>query len=120
MKGIVLSGGRGTRLYPATKAVSKQLIPLYDKPMVYYPIASLMQMGIRDILIVTTPRTRSAIATCCAMARSGGIHISYCRQPKPEGIAQALLLGRDFINGAPIAPHPRRQLHLRRRASTRA
>src|SRR5688572_12791690 len=99
MKGIVLSGGRGTRLYPATKAVSKQLIPLYDKPMVYYPIASLMQMGIRDILVVTTPEEEERYRHLLRDGAQWGIHISYCRQPKPEGIAQALLLGGDFIYG---------------------
>jgi glucose-1-phosphate thymidylyltransferase len=103
MKGIVLSGGRGTRLYPATKAVSKQLIPLYDKPMVYYPLATLMQMGIRDILVVTTPEDEERYANLLGDGQQWGIHISYCVQPRPEGIAQALLLGRDFINGDPIA-----------------
>src|SRR5512145_3177612 len=101
MKGIVLSGGRGTRLYPATKAVSKQLIPLYDKPMVYYPIASLMQMGIRDILVVTTPEDEERYRHLLGDGAQWGINISYCRQPKPEGIAQALLLGREFIAGEP-------------------
>jgi glucose-1-phosphate thymidylyltransferase len=103
MKGIVLSGGRGTRLYPATKAVSKQLIPLYDKPMVYYPLATLMQMGIREILVVTTPEDEERYRQLLGDGAQWGIHISYCRQPKPEGIAQALLLGRDFIDDAPIA-----------------
>ena len=99
MKGIVLSGGRGTRLYPATKAVSKQLIPLYDKPMVYYPLSILMQMGIRDILVVTTPEDEERYRLLLGDGRLWGINISFCRQPKPEGIAQALVLGRDFING---------------------
>ncbi|HET6622166.1 MAG TPA: glucose-1-phosphate thymidylyltransferase RfbA [Dongiaceae bacterium] len=103
MKGIVLSGGRGTRLYPATKAVSKQLIPLYDKPMVYYPLCTLMQMGIRDILVVTTPEDEDRYRHLLGGGDQWGIHISYCRQARPEGIAQALLLGRDFINGDPIA-----------------
>src|SRR5262245_9041242 len=103
MKGIVLSGGRGTRLYPATKAVSKQLIPLYDKPMIYYPLSTLMQMGIRDILVVTTPEDEERYRYLLGEGAQGGIQISYCRQPRPEGIAQALLLGRDFINGDPIA-----------------
>ncbi|HET6157025.1 MAG TPA: glucose-1-phosphate thymidylyltransferase RfbA [Dongiaceae bacterium] len=103
MKGIVLSGGRGTRLYPATKAVSKQLIPLYDKPMVYYPLATLMQMGIREILVVTTPEDEERYRHLLRDGAQWGISISYCRQPRPEGIAQALLLGRDFIDGAPIA-----------------
>lgn len=103
MKGIVLSGGRGTRLYPATKAVSKQLIPLYDKPMVYYPLATLMQMGIRDILIVTTPEDEGRYQHLLGNGEQWGIHFSYCRQPRPEGIAQALVLGRDFIDGHAIA-----------------
>jgi glucose-1-phosphate thymidylyltransferase len=103
MKGIVLSGGRGTRLYPATKAVSKQLIPLYDKPMIYYPLSTLMQMGIRDILVVTTPEDEERYRYLLGDGGQWGIHISYCRQPRPEGIAQALLLGQEFINGDPIA-----------------
>jgi glucose-1-phosphate thymidylyltransferase len=103
MKGIVLSGGRGTRLYPATLAVSKQLIPLYDKPMVYYPLATLMQMGIRDILVVTTPEDEERYRHLLGDGRQWGIRISYCRQARPEGIAQALVLGRDFIDGNPVA-----------------
>jgi glucose-1-phosphate thymidylyltransferase len=103
MKGIVLSGGRGTRLYPATKAVSKQLIPLYDKPMIYYPLATLMQMGIRDILVVTTPEDQDRYRQLLGNGRQWGIDISFCPQPRPEGIAQALLLGRDFLAGSPVA-----------------
>jgi glucose-1-phosphate thymidylyltransferase len=103
MKGIVLSGGRGTRLFPATKAVSKQLIPLYDKPMVYYPLATLMQMGIREVLVVTTPEDEERYRHLLGDGGQWGISISYCRQPKPEGIAQALILGRDFINDSPVA-----------------
>jgi glucose-1-phosphate thymidylyltransferase len=103
MKGIVLSGGRGTRLFPATKAVSKQLIPLYDKPMVYYPLATLMQMGIREVLVVTTPEDEERYRHLLGNGGQWGISISYCRQPKPEGIAQALILGRDFINDSPVA-----------------
>ncbi len=103
MKGIVLSGGRGTRLYPATKAVSKQLIPLYDKPMVYYPLATLMQMGIRDILVVTTPEDEERYRHLLGDGGQWGIAITYRVQPKPEGIAQALLLGREFIAGEPMA-----------------
>ena len=103
MKGIVLSGGRGTRLYPATKAVSKQLIPLYDKPMVYYPLATLMQMGIRDILIVTTPEDEERYRNLLGDGAQWGIQLSYCRQPRPEGIAQALLLGEEFIKDDSVA-----------------
>jgi glucose-1-phosphate thymidylyltransferase len=103
MKGIVLSGGRGTRLYPATKAVSKQLIPLYDKPMVYYPLATLMQMGIRDILVVTTPEDAERYRHLLGDGSQWGISITYRAQPRPEGIAQALLLGRDFLQNEPVA-----------------
>ncbi len=103
MKGIVLSGGRGTRLYPATKAVSKQLIPLYDKPMVYYPLTTLMQMGIRDLLVVTTPEDAERYRHLLGDGGQWGVSISYRAQPKPEGIAQALLLGRDFLGGEPVA-----------------
>ncbi len=103
MKGIVLSGGRGTRLYPATKAVSKQLIPLYDKPMVYYPLTTLMQMGIRDLLVVTTPEDAERYRHLLGDGSQWGIAISYRAQPRPEGIAQALLLGRDFLGGEPVA-----------------
>ena len=103
MKGIVLSGGRGTRLYPATKAVSKQLIPLYDKPMVYYPLTTLMQMGIRELLVVTTPEDAERYRHLLGDGSQWGIAISYRAQPKPEGIAQALLLGREFLGGEPVA-----------------
>ena len=103
MRGIVLSGGRGTRLYPATRAVSKQLIPLYDKPMVYYPLATLMQMGIREILVVTTPEDEERYRNLLGDGAQWGIQIAYCRQPRPEGIAQALLLGRDFIKDRSVA-----------------
>lgn len=102
MKGIVLSGGRGTRLYPATRAVSKQLIPLYDKPMVYYPLATLMQMGIRDVLVVTTPEDAERYRYLLGDGQQWGVDISFLAQPRPEGIAQALLLGRDFLSGSPV------------------
>ena len=103
MKGILLAGGAGTRLHPLTLVISKQLLPIYNKPMVYYPIASLMQMGIRDILVVTTPEDEERYRHLLRDGAQWGISLSYCRQPKPEGIAQALLLGRDFIDGAPVA-----------------
>lgn len=103
MKGIVLSGGRGTRLYPATKAVSKQLIPLYDKPMVYYPLSTLMQMGVRDILVVTTPEDEERYRQLLGDGTQWGVHLSYRSQPRPEGIAQALLVGRDFIKDDAVA-----------------
>jgi glucose-1-phosphate thymidylyltransferase len=103
MKGIVLSGGRGTRLYPATKAVSKQLIPLYDKPMIYYPLATLMQMGIREMLVVTTPEDAERYRHLLGDGAQWGISLAFQTQPRPEGIAQALLLGRDFLGGSPSA-----------------
>lgn len=99
MKGIVLSGGKGTRLYPVTKVISKQLLPLYDKPMVYYPIATLMQMGIREVLIITTPEEVDRYRYLLGNGHQWGIEIDYRVQPKPEGIAQALLLGQDFTKG---------------------
>jgi glucose-1-phosphate thymidylyltransferase len=103
MKGIILSGGRGTRLYPATKAVSKQLIPLYDKPMIYYPLSTLMQMGIRDIMVVTTPEDAERYRYLLGDGLQWGVNITFQTQARPEGIAQALLLGRDFLGGGPVA-----------------